>query len=401
MAKIITDEQKIRELLEKNVEEVIEKESLIKKLKSGKQLRIKLGADPSRPDLHLGHAVVLRKLKEFQDLGHKIIFIIGDYTGIIGDPSGKSKTRPQLSAKEAKENARTYFKQVSQILDVKKTEIRYNSEWFSKIKFIDILNLVSKFTAQRILERDDFTKRIKENQELGMNELLYPIMQAYDSVVLKADVEIGGTDQKFNMLTGRKLQKKMELPEQDVITMPLMIGLDGKNKMSKSLDNYIGITEKPDKMFGKIMSIPDDLIIHYFELGASAEKKEIDEIKNKLAGKNINPRDIKIQLAEEIVKLYHNKETAKKAKEEFIKVFSKKEFSDDIQIIKITEPIRDLVYVLLQMKVVSSKSQAWRLIKQNAVEVNEKVIDNPKHQIEQNDIIRAGKKYFSKVIYEN
>jgi len=398
MAKIIIDEQKIKQILENGVSEVIEKESLENKLKSGKILRIKLGADPSRPDLHLGHSVVLKKLKEFQDLGHKVIFIIGDYTGMIGDPSGKSATRNQLSLKEVSGNAKTYLKQVSQILDVKKAEIRKNSEWFSKMKFKDVINLTSKFTVQRILERDDFTKRIKDGIPLGAHEMLYPVMQAYDSVMLKADVEIGGTDQKFNMLAGRRLQEKMGLPPQDVITTPLLIGLDGKNKMSKSLDNYIGITESAENMFGKIMSISDNLIIQYFEFLTDFSVEEISEISKKMLDGE-NPRDFKIMLGFEIVKMYHSDKDAQKAKENFIKVFSRKEIPDTAEEI-VFALNKNIIDELANSKITESKGKARRLVEQGGVKIDgEKIgLDFAITKEIDGKILQAGKKRFYKII---
>lgn len=398
MANIIIDEQKIKWLLERGVSEVIEKESLDKKLKSGKRLTVKLGADPSRPDLHLGHTVVFKKLKEFQNLGHKIIFIIGDYTGMIGDPSGKSATRNQLSLKEVKENAKTYLKQAGKVLDIKKAEIRYNSEWFKNMKFDEIINLTSKFTAQRILERDDFEKRLKEGAPLGAHELLYPIMQAYDSVMLKADVEIGGTDQKFNMLAGRRLQEKMNLPPQDVITAPLLVGLDGKNKMSKSLDNYIGITESAENMFGKIMSIPDDLINSYFELLTDLSSEEIKNISARMANGE-NPRDFKLFLAEEIVKMYHNDKAAQKAKENFIKVFSNKQMPEDAEEI-IFAPDKIIIDELVNSKITESKGKARRLIEQGGLKINgEKIgVDYIINKNDDGKILQAGKKRFYKII---
>lgn len=397
--KIDTSSQKIKELLTRGIEEVISLKSLEKKLKSGKKLRVKLGADPSRPDLHLGHAVVLRKLKEFQDLGHQIVFIIGDYTGMIGDPSGKSATRPQLSLKEVEKNAQTYFKQVGKILDIKKAEIRKNGEWFSKMKFSEVLSLTSQFTVQRILERDDFTNRIKDNHELGIHELLYPIMQAYDSVAISADVEIGGTDQRFNMLTGRKLQRRLNLPEQDVITVPLLIGLDGKNKMSKSLDNYIGITEPADSQYGKIMSISDDLITNYFELATELPIKEINNVKAKL--KTANPRDIKMQLAREVAGIYHGQKEASAAESNFVKVFQKKDLPDEMREKKVKNKEWNIVDLLLETKLAPSKNEARRLISQKGISVDGKNINESNEIIKVSGkgvVVKKGKRFFVKVV---
>lgn len=398
--KIDTSSEKIKNLLSRGVEEAVSIKSLEEKLKSGKKLRVKLGADPSRPDLHLGHAAVLRKLKEFQDLGHQIVFIIGDYTGMIGDPSGKSVTRPQLSSKEVNENAKTYLKQVGRILDIKKTEIRRNSEWYSKMKFSETLSLTSKFSVQRLLERDDFSKRIKENRELHVHELLYPIMQAYDSVAIKADVELGGTDQKFNLLAGRKLQRRLNMPEQDIVTIPLLVGLDGKNKMSKSLDNYIGITESADSMYGKVMSIPDELIVHYFELATELSSEEARKIKEELKSSNNNPRDVKMRLAREIIKLYHSEAMALKAENNFIDVFQKKETPVEMAEYRLKEKTLNIIDLLLQIKLASSKGEARRLLDQKGVVVDNAIIDDAKATIEisrDGVIVKKGKRHFVKV----
>lgn len=390
---------KIKNLLTHNTEEVIIKTDLEKKLNSGEKLRIKLGCDPSRPDLHLGHSIVLKKLKEFQDLGHQVVFIIGDYTGMIGDPSGKSKTRPALSSKEVKENAKSYFKQVGKILDIKKTEIRYNSEWFSKLNFEDILKLLSKFTVARILERDDFSKRLKGGIDIAASEIMYPIMQAYDSIMIKADVEIGGTDQKFNMLAGRDLQRKMNMPEQNVLTTPLLIGLDGKEKMSKSLDNYIGITEEPDSMFGKIMSISDEMILYYFKLLTEISDSKLKQIELNLKDSSKNPRDIKVQLAKEIITIYHNKKSAEKAEEEFNKIFRDKQKPTDIEEMKLEIGIWKLVDLLMELKMVSSKGEARRLVQQGGVRIDDIVQENFEENIEIKNgmIVQVGKRRFVKI----
>ncbi|MCK9379366.1 MAG: tyrosine--tRNA ligase [Candidatus Moranbacteria bacterium] len=380
------DEQKIKELLERGVAELIGKDNLEKRLKSGEKLRIKHGADPTAPDLHLGHSVVLKKLKEFQELGHKIVFIIGDFTAKIGDPSGRTTTRPVLSDKEIKNNAKTYFQQVGKILDIKKTEIHYNGEWFSKEGWKDVLELTGKFSLHRILERDDFEKRIESGAEISAAEILYPIMQAYDSVKIKADIEIGGTDQKFNMLAGRTLQRRMNMAEQYVITIPLLIGTDGEKKMSKSLGNYVGITEKPETQYGKIMSIPDKLLPGYFNL----------LINLNFDGKE-NPRDAKMRLAFEIVKTYHSEKEAKKAQENFINLFQKKEIPSDIPEIKIKKE-EALGDILVENKIISSKSEFRRLLAENAIDVDEKTITDVHHKIEKNAIIKIGKRKFIRII---
>ena len=392
--------EKIKNLLTHNTEEVIVKENLEKKLNSGGKLRIKLGCDPSRPDLHLGHSIVLRKLKEFQDLGHQIIFIIGDYTGMIGDPSGKSKTRPALSSEEVKKNAESYFEQVGKILDLKKTEVRYNSEWFSKLNFEDILKLTSKFTVARILERDDFSKRLKGGTDIAASEMLYPIMQAYDSIIIKADVEIGGTDQKFNMLAGRDLQRKMNLPEQNIITTPLLVGLDGKQKMSKSLDNYISIIDEPNSMFGKIMSISDEMILYYFKLLVDLDDQEISKIASDLKNSKINPRNLKVKLAKEIITIYHNKKSADKAEEEFNKIFRDKQKPSNIKEMGLEIGNWKLADLLVELKLTFSKGEARRLVQQGGVKIDDVVQSNFDKDIKVKNrmIVQVGKRRFVKIM---
>lgn len=378
----------IKQLLTRGIDEVIEKDHLEKRLRAGEKLRIKHGADPTAPDLHLGHAVVLRKLKEFQDLGHKVIFIIGDFTARVGDPSGKSNTRPILSEKDIKENSKTYFKQAGKILNIKKTEIHYNSKWFKKGSWGEVLEIAGKFTIQRILERDDFTKRIKSGGDISVKEILYPLMQAYDSVKTKSDVEIGGTDQKFNMLAGRALQRRMRIPEQDIITTPILAGIDGEQKMSKSLGNYIGIGESPEQMFGKTMSIPDKLINNWAELTTDISE-EIKAIKN--------PRDAKMKLAYEIVKTYHGEKEAGKAQNNFVKVFQKKEIPEEIPEIKIKEP-RELGNVLVENKIILSKSEFRRLVKNKAIDADNQSIGDIHFLIKKTMVVKIGKKKFIKVV---
>ncbi len=399
MSKNNTNRQEIKKLLTYNVKEVIIEKDLEKKLNSGKKLRIKLGCDPSRPDLHLGHSIVLRKLKEFQDLGHQIIFIIGDYTGMIGDPSGKSKTRPALSEEEVKKNAESYFEQVGKILDIEKTEVRHNSEWFAKMKTADILELTSKFTVARILERDDFSKRLKGGIDIAASEMLYPIMQAYDSIMIKADVEIGGTDQKFNMLAGRDLQRKMNLPEQNVLTTPLLVGLDGKQKMSKSLDNYIGITEEPNSMFGKIMSISDEMILYYFKFLTNIPDDELEKIESDLKNSKINPRDIKVRLARKIIEIYHNKKSAERAEEEFNKIFRDKKKPSEIKSYKLQATSYKLTDLLVELKLASSKGDARRLVQQGGVRIDDIVQKDFDQDIEVKNgmIMQVGKRRFARI----
>lgn len=408
MTKIITDDNKIKELLTRGVEEIIIRKELEEKLKSGKQLRIKWGVDPSRPDIHLGHSVVLKKLKELQDMGHQVIFLIGDFTGMIGDPSGKSKTRPELSKETVSNNYKSYFDQVGKILDMKKTEIRYNSEWYSHLTMEGILKLASKFTIARILERDDFSKRFKGGIDIAVSEFIYPMMQAYDSTMLKADIEIGATDQKFNMLAGRELAKKMGEPTQNVLMTPLLIGLDGVQKMSKSLDNYISLNESANSMFGKIMSIPDSLILNYFTLLTDTSAKELESIKENLNNSKLNPRDLKARLAKEIVTMYHSAAEAEKAEKEFNTIFRDKGLPSSIPEIKLAEkgfygeqsrtmPILDL---LVKTKVTPSKNEAKRLVEGKAVEIDGKIISDWKTAIEIKSgmVIKAGKRKFAKII---
>jgi len=393
-----TTEQKIKNLLELGVEEIIEKESFVKKLESGKKLRVKLGADPTAPDLHLGHAVVLRKMREFQDLGHKAVFITGDYTAKIGDPSGKSKTRPPLSDEEIEKNAKTYFEQAGKIIDINNAEIRYNSEWFSKMKLEEFIKIASHFSMQRIMDREDFKKRILAGDEVAHHETLYQIMQAYDSVAVEADVELGGRDQRLNLLAGRELQKKMGAPEQDLVIMPILTGLDAKEKMSKSLGNYISLNDSPKEMFGKIMSIPDSLVLQYFELVVFSGKDEIEKIKERLHKEN--PRDIKLELAEKITGLYWSKKEGAEAKEEFIKVFSRKDMAEsDIPGIKLDGP-EELAEFLFSQGLAKSKTEARRLVLAGAVDIDGKTIKDPKFVVSPSSgqVLKVGKKKFVRVI---
>jgi tyrosyl-tRNA synthetase len=396
--KVSTDAAKIEKLLTHQVEEVIVRESLEKKLKSGKQLRVKFGADPSRPDLHIGHAVVLRKLREFQDLGHMVIFLIGDFTALIGDPSGKSKTRPMLSEKEIKANAKTYLKQVGLVLDTKKCEIRFNSEWLGSMKAAEFVKLTAQFTAARVLERDDFSKRWKEHADIHMHELLYPMLQAQDSIALEADVEIGATDQKFNLLTGRDLQRKLAMAEQDVLTSPILVGTDGAQKMSKSLDNYIGLTDSADEMYGKTMSIPDSALPNWIDLAADYSKEEIEFEKGKLA-KGWNPRDIKAELAKRIVKMWHGEKAATAAAENFVARFKKGEMPTEMPEFKwkmskpTAGPVVAHVFGL-------SNTQARRDMEAGGVKINGKAVKDWNEVIEitkEGTTIQKGKLHFAKV----
>jgi len=398
--KINTDPKKIERILTRGIEEVIGKEHLKKKLLSGKKLRIKYGVDPTKPDIHLGHTIPLRKLKEFQELGHTIVFILGDFTAQIGDPSGRLKARVPLTAKQASKNAKTYLEQVKKVINIDKTEIQRNSQWYSKMRLKDIMKLAGFFTVARILERDDFTKRMKANIDIHLHEIFYPALQSYDSIAINSDVEIGGTDQKFNMLMGRTLQKRLNKPRQDVIVLPLLVGVDGKLKMSKSFNNYIGVTEAPKEQYGKIMSVPDRLVISYFELLTNLPPELIQRYKRAFQTKRVNPAVLKRKLAFEIVKMYHSGKEAKKAEEEFNKIFKKKKFPSRISKIQIKKKSLDILELLLKTKLASSKSEAKRLILQGGVKINGKVQKNWQEviQIKKGQVVQVGKRKFVKVI---
>ncbi|MEK7211622.1 MAG: tyrosine--tRNA ligase [Patescibacteria group bacterium] len=399
--KPITDELKINELLARGAEEVIIAADLRKKLASGEKLRVKFGADPTSPDLHLGHSVPLRKLRQFQDLGHRVVLIIGDYTAKVGDPSGKSKTRPMLSDKEIKQNAKTYLEQAGKILDIKKCEIVYNSGWFKKMNFGEIIQLAARFTVARMIERDDFSKRLKEGADIGMHELLYPIMQAYDSIQVRADVEIGGTDQKFNLLAGRDLQRKLGTVEQNILTVPLLVGLDGDKKMSKSLGNYVGLSDIPHDMYGKIMSIPDPLIVSYFTLLTDLPTDELENINRQLKDEKTNPRDLKMRLAREIVKMYHGAEDASRAENDFKQVFQRREAPTEIPKHKVSSPSANLIDILLEVGFAESRGEARRLIEQGGVKVNEEVVKDIAVAVKISDrgtLLQKGKRSFVKLI---
>ena len=387
-------------LLLRGVEEIVPEKEFHKKLDEKRPLRVKLGFDPTAPDLHLGHTVILNKLKLFQDLGHQVIFLIGDFTGLVGDPSGVNETRPVLTEKEIKENAKTYERQVFKILDKKKTEIRFNSEWMNKFSPEDFIRLSSVQTVARMLERDDFSKRYSAQKPISIHEFLYPLLQGYDSVALDADIELGGTDQKFNLLLGREVQKFYGKEPQVAFTLPLLEGLDGVKKMSKSLDNYIAIEDDADEMFGKIMSISDDLMWRYFELLSFRDEEEITELK-KSQKEGSNPRDIKFLLAEEIVNRFHGEGSGNSAKEEFQSRFQKGNNPSDIKEITINleEKSITLAKVLKEAKMVPSTSEALRLIKQGAVRIEgEKILDS-KHEINLNSslLYQVGKRKFSKI----
>jgi len=391
-------------LIKRGIDELISEEELLAKLKSKKQLVVKAGFDPTAPDLHLGHTVLINKLRHFQQLGHQIIFLIGDFTGMIGDPSGKNKTRPALDESEIKENAKSYEKQVFKILDPKLTHVRFNSEWSNKLGAEGIIKLASQYNLARMLERDDFSKRYKSNQTIALHEFLYPLIQANDSIALKADIELGGTDQKFNLLVGRELQRSYGQEPQVVITVPILEGLDGKNKMSKSLDNYVGIDEAPNEMFGKIMSISDELMWRWFDL---LSFKSIDEINNlksdQTNGKN--PRDIKIELAKELISRFHDEESADLAETNFINQFQKKNIPDDIEDVSLvlSEDSIPLANLLKDCEMTISTSEAIRMIKQGAVRIDERKITDTKHIISSGTsaVYQVGKRKFKKITLQN
>jgi len=394
------------DLIKRGVSEIIPEEELVKKLErslnEGKPLNIKLGCDPSRPDLHIGHSVVLRKLTQFQSLGHQAILIVGDFTGMIGDPSGRSATRPALTLKETREHGETYFQQASKILDGKKTKIVYNSEWLGKMSFEDVIKMASKYTVARMLERDDFTKRYKASEPISIHELLYPLAQAMDSVAIKSDVELGGTDQKFNLLVGRDIQREHGQEPQVILTMPLLVGTDGVEKMSKSYDNYIGISESPKEIYGKTLSIPDNLIYIYFELASDLPSSELKEIKKQLDNQNVNPRDIKRKLARTFVRMYHSEEAAKQAEEEFDRIFIKKEIPDEVEEFRIEENNSEfnILDLIIKINFAPSRGEARRLVIQGGVSINNNKITDPNFKIKLSEgmILKVGKRKFIKFV---
>lgn len=387
----------VNKILNRGVAEIIERDHLEKKLRSEEKLRVKLGIDPTAPDLHLGHAVVLRKLRQFQEAGHKVIFIIGDHTAMIGDPSGRSELRPQLTEEQVKKNMKNYLKEAGKIIDIKKTEIRHNSEWYDKKDLSFLLELTSKFTVARVLERDDFQKRIKEDRDIAMPEMLYPILQGYDSVEVNADVELGGTDQKFNLLMGRKVQKRYGLLEQDILMTPLLEGLDGIRKMSKSLGNYIGLSEQPESMFGKIMSIPDDLMVKYFTLLTDVPEEEIEQLRQDRLRPSLakqSPKEWKEKLGFEIVRMYHGEKEAEKARGNFERVFSEGELPEEMQEYKIDGERAEIVEVLKKSGLVESAAEAKRLVDQKAVKVNDAVVERWDQEVTRDDVIKVGPRRF-------
>jgi tyrosyl-tRNA synthetase len=395
--------------LKKGVAEIIPEAELItkldKSLKTGIPLRVYLGVDPTAPDIHLGHTVVLRKLKHFQDLGHTAIFLIGDFSAMIGDPTGQSETRPPLTREQVDANAKTYLDQVYKILDREKTEVRYNSEWLDKLSSYDVVRLCGHYRLARMLEREDFRSRLESNHPISVHELLYPLLTAYDAVALKSDVEIGATEQKFNLLVHRDIQREYGVPSEVALTMPILVGLDGSRKMSKSLGNYVGITEPPQEIFGKLMSIPDELMWTYYELVTDRTPAEIAALKAEVTSGAAHPMDVKMRLAQEVISGFHGEEAARKASENFRRVFRDRQAPVEAPVQKIAiGPAKKLTQLLVDLQLIASKSEAERLIKQGGVEIDEKRVDDPRKDIDLTKplcfLLRAGKKKFLRIIVE-
>lgn len=391
------------DVIKRGVSEIIPEDELVRKIEksinSNKQLIVKLGCDPSRPDLHLGHSVVLRKLRQFQDLGHMAILIVGDFTGMIGDPSGKSKTRPSLSLEETRKNGESYFDQAKKVLSDNNIKMIYNSDWLGKMSFAEVIKLASKYTVSQMLEREDFHTRFNKEEPISLHEFLYPLAQAMDSVAIESDIELGGTDQKFNLLVGRAIQREFGKEAQVIVTMPILPGTDGIEKMSKSLDNYIGISDSPREMFGKTLSIPDKLMYDFFLLATNIPNSELPGLKTEIAN---NPRDTKRRLAREIVILYHSKDAAQASEEEFDRIFVKKDVPDEIEelIYGTKDSLVNILQLLTDTKLVPSKGEARRLIEQGGVSINNEKITDTKSEIQLDDpmIVKIGKRKFLKVI---
>ena len=402
MAFLSVDEQ--LELISRGTEEVIPLKDLRKKLdnsiKDNKPLTVKLGCDPSRPDLHIGHSVVLQKLRDFQDLGHQAVLVIGDFTAMIGDPSERNKTRPQLTLEEAKANAESYIEQSKVILDVNNLKVIFNSTWLNKMNFEDVINMSSKYTVARMIERDDFTKRFEAEIPISMHEFLYPLAQAMDSVEINADVELGGTDQKFNLLVGRDLQREYNQEPQSIITLPLLEGTDGIEKMSKSYDNYIAIDDSPEDMYGKIMSINDSMILKYYKLAVFADRDKIESVKLLLEDGSNNPRDIKRSLAKDLVERYYSEKEAKSAEAAFDQIFIKKDNPDSMPSYNLSSEV-NLIDILLSEKLIASKGEGKRLIVQNAVKIDGTVCNDINQSISPagvDVIIKVGKRRFLRIV---
>jgi tyrosyl-tRNA synthetase len=393
------------DLIRSGAVEIIPEDELVKKIefsiKKNKPMIIKLGCDPSKPDLHIGHAVVLHKMRQFQDLGHHALLIIGDFTGMIGDPTGKNVTRPHLTLEETRLNGQSYLEQATMILSKEDLEVRYNSEWLGKMTFRDVIELSAKYTVAQILERDDFSNRYKSGQPISVHELLYPLAQAMDSAAIHSDVELGGTDQKFNLLVGREIQRAYNMPPQVILTMPLLEGTDGIEKMSKSYNNYIAFNDSPRDIFGKVMSIPDNMIVRYFRYGARGAEKDIKEMEEQLKSDSYNPRDAKVRTAKAIVAIYHGEEAAENALAEFEKIFKNKDIPDEIEEMKLDLPtaVQPLMDVLVLTKLVPSKKEAKRLIEQGGVMVDGEKVSDFRAEIDLSSerLLKVGKRKFLKV----
>jgi tyrosyl-tRNA synthetase len=394
--------EKQLQFIKNNVAEIISEEELVSKLKRKKRLRIKLGIDPSGPEIHLGFSVVLRKLRQFQDLGHIAVMVVGDFTGMIGDPSGVSKTRPKLTRQQVKKYMTKYKEQIFRILDPKKTEFTYNSKWLGALTMYEFIDLAAKYTVARILERDDFSQRLKAGVPVYMHEIMYPLCQGYDSIAINADVELGGTDQKFNLLVGRELMREFKMEPQVVMMLPILEGTDGVRKMSKSFGNFIGITESPKEMFGKIMSIPDELIVKYFELTTDAFPHKIEEYRMTLHEGSINPRDVKFDLAKTLVRMYHSVKAAQIAATEFEKVFTKKEMPKQIKKFKIKKKEIGIIDLLVESGLMRSRGEAKRKVKEGAIDIDGKRVKDINHivKLRKPVIVRAGKRKFLKITYK-
>ena len=390
------------DILSVGIEEIIPEHQLEKQIEKSinenKPLRVKFGCDPSRPDLHIGHAVLLRKLRQFQDFGHMAVLIIGDFTAMIGDPTGKNKTRPQLTMEETQENAKSYIDQATIVLSKENLEIVYNSEWLSKLNFGDVIKIASKYTVAQMLERDDFTKRYNSGKPISLHEFMYPLAQGYDSVIVKSDIELGGTDQKFNLLVGRALQKEYGQSPQSVITAPLLEGTDGVEKMSKSNDNYVALTDSADDMYGKILSIPDTMISKYYEFCTNITKEDLDKITRELDSGSVNPRDTKRALARDVVSIYYDEDTSLNAEQNFDQLFISKQIPDDIPECSLSESMR-LIDIMVSNKLVSSNGEAKRMIKQGAVKLNDDKMDDGFMLIDpgSENILKVGKRRFLKI----
>jgi tyrosyl-tRNA synthetase len=403
----IPDDKRLRWLLRRAVVEIIPEEEFAAALRSGRRLRLKLGLDPSAPDLTLGHAVVLRKLRQLQELGHQVVLIVGDWTARIGDPSGQSQTRPMLTAEAVKANAETYLRQFYKVVDEARTEIRLQSEWYDKFDLETVIRLTARFTVAQVLQRDDYSQRFAEHKPIGIHEFLYPLLQAYDSVAVEADVEFGGTDQKFNLLVGRELQEMMGQPPQQCFLVPLLVGTDGKVKMSKSLGNYIALEDPPDEMYGKTMSLPDAVMMDYFELVTDVPDEELAEMQEALRTRSVNPMELKMRLAREIVGQFHSAEVAREAEERFTKVFRKRELPEEMQDLIVPKAVLEAGEIapnlfpslLKDLGVVPSTSEARRLISQGAVEIDgQRVVSESAVSLRVGSIIRVGRHRFLRIV---